>query len=88
MNEKELIELECKAQQQQFQIIQFVFQQYPEVKQELKPVLLDLCGLTEKTVRQIMGWNETEDVAIELSDDEEPPTEIISKKTKNKKSKN
>lgn len=77
MNEVQLIELQYKTTQLQFQIIQFVLKEFPETKPDLKPVLLDLAGLSEKKVREIMGSNDKKKnekikiVDIIDSDDEE-----------------
>ena len=61
MNEVELIRLQYKTTQLQFQIIQFVLKEFPDTKPHLKPVLLDLAGLSEKNVREIMGLNNQSD---------------------------
>ena len=70
MNEKELLELEYKSQHLQFQIIQFVLTEFPEVKPELKPVLLEMAGVGEKAIRDHLGLNNPREITIIDSDDE------------------
>ena len=86
MDEAKVLEEQRKLNELQFSIIQFVLKEYPEVKPELKYVLLEMAGMSDKRVTAIYNKDNPDSCDIDcLSDDEEEEQTSKKKAKKNYK---